>query len=81
MERGTTVAEELRRNENPQFTLNNPQEEKQQEITIQSEPAVTSALQVNNLQSTKSSSRRKSSRRKIEEKKSNDSMLFKCFCY
>ncbi|XP_018650889.1 hypothetical protein Smp_162670 [Schistosoma mansoni] len=72
MERGTTVAEELRRNENPQFTLNNPQEEKQQEITIQSEPAVTSALQVNNLQSTKSSSRRKSSRRKIEEKKTED---------
>ncbi|CAH8550328.1 unnamed protein product [Schistosoma rodhaini] len=72
MERGTTVAEELRRNENPQFTLSNPQEEKQPEITIQSEPAVTSALQVNNLQSTKSSSRRKSSRRKIEEKKTED---------
>lgn len=70
MERGTTVAEELRRNENPQFTLSNPQEEKQQEINIQSEPAMPSALQVINIQPRKSSSKRKSSRRKIEEKKS-----------
>lgn len=70
MERGTTVAEELRRNENPQFTLSNPQEEKQEEINIQSEPAMPSALQVINIQPRKSSSKRKSSRRKIEEKKS-----------
>ncbi|RTG90169.1 uncharacterized protein DC041_0006870 [Schistosoma bovis] len=72
MERGTTVAEELRRNENPQFTLSNPQEEKQQEINIQSEPAMPSALQVINIQPRKSSSKRKSSRRKIEEKKTED---------
>lgn len=70
MERGTTVAEELRRNENPQFTLSNPQEEKQEEINIQSEPVMPSALQVINIQPRKSSSKRKSSRRKIEEKKS-----------
>ncbi|VDO67711.1 unnamed protein product, partial [Schistosoma curassoni] len=54
MERGTTVAEELRRNENPQFTLSNPQEEKQEEINIQSEPAMPSALQVINIQPRKS---------------------------
>ncbi|CAI2728767.1 unnamed protein product [Schistosoma spindalis] len=72
MERGTRVAEELRRSENPQFTLSNPQEERQQEINIQSEPAKSTALQVINVQPTKSSSKRKSSRRKIEEKKTED---------
>ncbi|KAH8875848.1 Sperm-associated antigen 17 [Schistosoma japonicum] len=73
MERGTAVSEELRISENPQFTLNSTQEDKQQrEINIQPELVVPTVLQMNSVQSRKTPIKKKSAKKRIEEKRADD---------
>ncbi|CAH8849586.1 unnamed protein product [Trichobilharzia szidati] len=66
MERGTAVAEELRRTENPNFSHD------EQEINIHTETVIPNALQVNPVHPQKASARKKSAKKKVEEKKPED---------
>nr|CAH8849034.1 unnamed protein product [Trichobilharzia regenti] len=66
MERGTAVAEELRRTENPNFSHD------EQEINVHTETVIPNALQVNPVHPQKTSAKKKSAKKKAEEKKQDD---------